>query len=782
MNFRTKTATDDVVRRGDAIVQILTEKLKILYIKRNKSQVLADDLPMKDERVLFCEPSPIQKELYQHILMLPDFILLKYAQAPCKCGVNRAIFQQFKRLRNEKEKLDFQRRMRDHIQKRWQCCWTLPSNPDYDSATCDPEEICNPMAPLWKWQHKKDSGKICKNCPFCLLFPALNKLLKLSSHPSLLQLDRPPDSYQHLSAAWQSAMKDLDFAKVAIPDNILRQLPGGSYIRQDGIMDQHTVLSGKMKVLAKLLKEFTRRNSRLLLFSHSTQMLDLIQNFVRSEGYSFLRLDGSTPNKNRQALVDQYQGDDSIFLFLISTKAGGLGLNLTAANVVIIFDVDFNPSNDEQAQDRAFRIGQQRDVLVIRLVTRGTIEELKYIRQIYKVQLKQDTIGDVEEGEKKKAARMFRAVQGDKDRKGELFGIENLLRYKDGSFMDDLWKSNTSEHDSTIKKAPGLESRLGLVSAENVAIGIQGMDEEAIDDIGRNPDEWIEAPLGKQFSSADPHDDDDIETMLANGAVSHADYLHKEKGHAALEEGDDGFDVEQGGYSQVVNDVMEYADVDLMESDVSLCDTDCVASNHPSPVMSSVLPRFDDACSTEPAIDLRSHVTLRDDRTLHVSTFARPITTKRQRVNTQIGFIIPSTNVAQTDLIDVHDELGDVASSYILNGTSKIAVQTVISRIEPVSVPVLTQQSLMPVGQALASSVDCEKEMNVQRRMTEFELALNKEAKNMHDPNKNGSRSDPTKVSSGGKKTPASKQRTTFSSGDLFLPGYTKKKKKSSGH
>ena len=778
---RTKTATDDVVKRGDTISQILTEKLKILYIKRNKSQVLAHDLPMKDERVLFCEPSPIQKELYQHILMLPDFIILKYAQAPCKCGVNRAIFQQFKQLRNEKEKLDFQRRMRDHIQKRWQCCWTLPINPDYDPATCGPEEICDPLAPLWKWQHKNDSGKSCKNCPFCLLFPALDKLLKLSSHPSLLQLDRPPDSYQHQSAAWQSAMKDFEFAKVAIPDNILRQLPGGSHIRQDGIMDQHTVLSGKMKVLAKLLKEFTRRNSRLLLFSYSTQMLDLIQNFVRSEGYSFLRLDGSTPNKNRQALVDQYQADDNIFLFLISTKAGGLGLNLTAANVVIIFDVNFNPSNDEQAQDRAYRIGQQRDVLVIRLVTRGTIEELKYIRQIYKVQLKQDTIGDVEGGEKKKAARMFRAVQGDKDRKGELFGIENLLRYKDGSFMDDLWKSNTSEYDGIDKKVAGLESRLGLVSAKYVAKGIQGMNEEAVDDIGRNPNEWIEAPLGKQSSSADSHGDDDIETMLATGAVSHADYLHQDKGHAALEEGDIGFDVEQGGYSQVVNDVMEYADVDQMESDVRLGETNRVISDHPSPVMSSVLPRIDDAGSTDPEFVACSHVTRREGRNARVSLFAKPIQTKRKRVDAPIGFIIPSTNVVvESDPIKEYDELGDVNSSHITNGTSERANHHILSRNE--RVPVHKQQHVASVEKVLTLSVNREKEISIKKRMAEFQLAINKEAKNMHDPNNDGRKSDSRLVSSGRKKTAASKLKTTFSSGDLFLPSYTKKRKKSSMH
>jgi SNF2 family DNA or RNA helicase len=402
--------------------------------------VLTDDLPEKKERVLFCELSPIQKELYQHILTLPDYILLKFASAPCDCGANRDLFQAYKLLHNEREKIDFQRRKRDFIVRRWECCWKIPKNPNY-GIDGDEEEI-DPRAPLWRWQHQE--GKACDNCPYCMTFPALSKLYKLSSHASLLQLNRSPDSYQEPSPSWQSAMKDLDFARVAIPEHILQELPGRSYVRHDGIMVDHAKLSGKMKMLAELLKEFDRKGARLLLFSYSTQTLDMIQNFVKGEGYSYLRLDGSTPTNRRQELVDKYQNDPEIFLFLISTKAGGLGLNLTAANVVLIFDVDYNPSNDEQAQDRAYRIGQKHDVLVVRLVSRGTVEELKYIRQIYKVHLKQETIGDVEEtaAHHAKPSRLFRAVQGDKYRKGELYGLENLLKYKDGAFMDEVCTYN----------------------------------------------------------------------------------------------------------------------------------------------------------------------------------------------------------------------------------------------------------------------------------------------------------------------------------------------------
>jgi len=86
-------------------------------------------------------------------------------------------------------------------------------------------------------------------------------------------------------------------------------------------------------------------------------MLDIVQHFICLH-YNYIRMDGSTPSKKRQAFVDEFQRDPRIFLFLLSTKAMGLGLNLTAADHVIIFDVEWNPSWDSQAQDRAYRIGQ----------------------------------------------------------------------------------------------------------------------------------------------------------------------------------------------------------------------------------------------------------------------------------------------------------------------------------------------------------------------------------------------------------------------------------------
>ncbi|KAJ0052790.1 hypothetical protein Pint_01708 [Pistacia integerrima] len=142
--------------------------------------------------------------------------------------------------------------------------------------------------------------------------------------------------------------------------------------------------SGKMKVVAEVLKVWKEQGHRVLLFSQTQQMLDILESFLVSNGYDYRRMDGVTPVKQRMALIDEFNNSSDVFVFILTTKVGGLGTNLTGANRVIIFDPDWNPSTDMQARERAWRIGQKRDVTVYRLITRGTIEEKVYHRQIYK--------------------------------------------------------------------------------------------------------------------------------------------------------------------------------------------------------------------------------------------------------------------------------------------------------------------------------------------------------------------------------------------------------------
>ncbi|KAM7257912.1 hypothetical protein ACFE04_013653 [Oxalis oulophora] len=142
--------------------------------------------------------------------------------------------------------------------------------------------------------------------------------------------------------------------------------------------------SGKMKVVDQVLKGWKEQGHRVLLFTQTQQMLDILENYLISLEYNYRRMDGLTPVRQRMSLIDEFNNSEDVFIFILTTKVGGLGTNLTGANRVIIFDPDWNPSTDMQARERAWRIGQKRDVTVYRLITRGTIEEKVYHRQIYK--------------------------------------------------------------------------------------------------------------------------------------------------------------------------------------------------------------------------------------------------------------------------------------------------------------------------------------------------------------------------------------------------------------
>ncbi|KAK2628557.1 hypothetical protein QTJ16_001660 [Diplocarpon rosae] len=143
--------------------------------------------------------------------------------------------------------------------------------------------------------------------------------------------------------------------------------------------------SGKMQVVKALLEMWKGFGHKTLLFSQGVQMLNIIEEFIRGlGGFNYLRMDGGTNVKDRQSLVDRFNNDPDLHVFLLTTKVGGLGVNLTGANRVIIFDPDWNPSTDVQARERAWRLGQKKEVTIYRLMTAGTIEEKIYHRQIFK--------------------------------------------------------------------------------------------------------------------------------------------------------------------------------------------------------------------------------------------------------------------------------------------------------------------------------------------------------------------------------------------------------------
>ncbi|BDA48603.1 probable DNA excision repair protein ERCC-6 [Coccomyxa sp. Obi] len=154
------------------------------------------------------------------------------------------------------------------------------------------------------------------------------------------------------------------------------------------------VRSGKLVVALKVLQHWKQQGHKALFFTQTQQMLDIVERAVQSAGVRYHRMDGSTAVGARARLVDDFNSNDRVFVFLLTTKVGGLGINLTGADRVLLYDPDWNPSTDMQARERAWRIGQKREVTVYRLITSGTIEEKVYHRQIYKQFLTEKVLRD----------------------------------------------------------------------------------------------------------------------------------------------------------------------------------------------------------------------------------------------------------------------------------------------------------------------------------------------------------------------------------------------------
>ncbi|XP_024894242.1 chromodomain-helicase-DNA-binding protein 1-like isoform X2 [Pteropus alecto] len=242
-------------------------------------------------------------------------------------------------------------------------------------------------------------------------------------------------------------MKDLDafeneVAKKVKLQNILSQLRkcvNHPYLF-DGVepepfeIGDHLIeASGKLHLLDKLLAFLYSRGHRVLLFSQMTQMLDILQDYMDYRGYSYERVDGSVRGEERHLAIKNF-GQQPIFVFLLSTRAGGVGMNLTAADTVIFVDSDFNPQNDLQAAARAHRIGQNKSVKVIRLIGRDTVEEMVCGKATAKLQLASTVVegGHLTLGTQKPAASA--SLQLSEILK---FGLDKLLS-SEGSSMDEM--------------------------------------------------------------------------------------------------------------------------------------------------------------------------------------------------------------------------------------------------------------------------------------------------------------------------------------------------------
>jgi DNA excision repair protein ERCC-6 len=154
--------------------------------------------------------------------------------------------------------------------------------------------------------------------------------------------------------------------------------------------------SAKLQVLVELLRVSKRFGHKTLVFSQVLDILTIVERFLLTEGISFVRMDGRTPQAERQPLVDRFNHASDIDVFLLTPQTGGVGLNLTGADRVIIFDPSWNPATDRQAIERAWRLGQTKPVKIYRLLTPGTIEEKMYRKQLYKQFVSDRVMSDTE--------------------------------------------------------------------------------------------------------------------------------------------------------------------------------------------------------------------------------------------------------------------------------------------------------------------------------------------------------------------------------------------------
>ncbi|KAM5472899.1 hypothetical protein MauCBS54593_002612 [Microsporum audouinii] len=354
--------------------KLVKNLLPAFFLRRMKS-LIADQLPKKSDRVVFCPLTETQSDAYENFLDSDIIDYIKNSSDYCSCGSGK--------------------------KAGWCCRMFLPQG--------------------GKWQS--------------YVFPAISNLQKLSNHLAIL-IPQPMDPKDKQA-------KDLEMLQIAVPDQ-WREL----YRTRGSIINySNPEFCGKWKVLKKLLKWWHTNGDKVLIFSHNVRLLKMLQMLFNHTSYNVSYLDGAMSYEERANVVNSFNSDPRQFVFLISTKAGGVGLNITSANKVVVVDPNWNPSYDLQAQDRAYRIGQLRDVEVFRLVSAGTIEEIVYARQIYKQQ--QANIGYSASTER----RYFRGVQEKKDQKGEIFGLANLFEYQNNNVVlrDIVNKTNIAESKAGVQ-------------------------------------------------------------------------------------------------------------------------------------------------------------------------------------------------------------------------------------------------------------------------------------------------------------------------------------------
>ncbi|KAJ3314921.1 hypothetical protein HDU76_002320 [Blyttiomyces sp. JEL0837] len=307
-------------------------------LRRKKTQVLTE-LPSKTKLVQMCPPTQVQAELLQSLI------------ADCKktylAQTATAMAEAAKGLHT-------------------------PTTNSKKKGTAGPSRksprkaVAAPVAPA-----KRETSNILMQLRKAANHPLLFRRHYTQAKLKVMAKDIMKEE-EYLDANYQYILEDME----VMSDFELHKLACKfKSIRKHQLTDDPWMDSGKVQKLKDMLPEMIEKGDRILIFSQFVIILDILESVMATMKIKFLRLDGQTNVVDRQNLIDEFNEDPTIPVFLLSTKAGGLGLNLTSANTVIIHDIDFNPHNDAQAEDRAHRVGQTRNVMVHKLITQGSIEQ-----------------------------------------------------------------------------------------------------------------------------------------------------------------------------------------------------------------------------------------------------------------------------------------------------------------------------------------------------------------------------------------------------------------------
>jgi helicase SWR1 len=266
---------------------------------------------------------------------------------------------------------------------------------------------------------------------------------------------------------------------------------------------------GKLQALANLLRDLQSGGHRCLIFTQMTKVLDILEQFLNIHGHRYLRLDGATKIEQRQILTDRFNNDPRILVFILSSRSGGLGINLTGADTVIFYDLDWNPAMDAQCQDRCHRIGQTRDVHIYRFVSEHTIEA-NILRKSNQKRLLDDVI--IQKGE-------FTTQ-----------GFNRSVTYKDAFADTEELEGEDAEAsaamDRVLGEVTGLGTVLDSVEDKEDAVAAKEAQKEAI----YNADDADFNDSSNQASGATPNTRDATQAVVDEVAQAARDMAADEKG------------------------------------------------------------------------------------------------------------------------------------------------------------------------------------------------------------------------------------------------------------